>query len=120
MGNKLPIKIIKEVRVAHYYTILVDETKDISKKEQLTLILCYVLKGVIHERFISYYYCEELHAAALTSYIYEVLAKMGLNIADCVSQCYDGASVMSGSLTGVQTRILQDNPRAISTVTLTS
>ena len=57
--------IIKEVRVAHYYTILVDETKDNSKKEQLTLILRYVLKGVIHERFISYYYCEELHAAAL-------------------------------------------------------
>lgn len=105
--------IIKEVRVARYYTILVDETKDISKKEQLTLILRYVLKGVIHERFISYYYCEELHAAALTSYIYEVLAKMGLNIADSVSQCYDGASVMSGSLTGVQTRILQDHLRAI-------
>ena len=31
--------IIKEVRVARYYTILVDGTKDISKKEQLTLIL---------------------------------------------------------------------------------
>ena len=27
--------IIKEVRVAHYYTILLDETKDISKKQQL-------------------------------------------------------------------------------------
>ena len=36
-----------------------------------------------------------------------------LNITDCVSQCYDGASVMSGSLTGVCTRILQDNPKAI-------
>ena len=38
---------------------------------------------------------------------------MSLNIADCVSQCYNGASVMSGSLTGVQIQILQDNPRAI-------
>ena len=105
--------IINEVRVAQYYTILVDETKDISRKEQLTLILRYVLKGVVHERFISYSYCEELHAAAITSYIYDALSDMGLSIADCVSQFYDGASVMSGSLTGVRTRILQDNPKAI-------
>lgn len=67
--------IINEVKEAHYFTIMVDETKDISKKEQLTLILRYVLKGVIHERFISYSYCEELTAAALTSYIYDVLTK---------------------------------------------
>ena len=91
--------IIDEVRVAQYYTIIVDETKDMSKKEQLTLILRYVLNGVVHERFVSYTYCEELHAAAITSYIYDALSKIGLNIADCVSQCYDGASVMSGSLT---------------------
>ena len=105
--------IINEVRVARYYTILVDETKDISKKEQLTLILRYVLNGVVHERFISYSYCEELHAAAITSYIYDALTGIGLSIANCVSQCYDGASVMSGSSTGVCTRILQDNPKAI-------
>ena len=105
--------IIDEVRVAQYYTIIVDETKDISKKEQLTLILRYVLNGVVHERFVSYSYYEELHAAAITSCIYDALSKIGLNIADCVSQCYDGASVMSGSLTGVRTRILQDNPKAI-------
>uniref|UniRef100_A0A1X7T5A4 DUF4371 domain-containing protein n=2 Tax=Amphimedon queenslandica TaxID=400682 RepID=A0A1X7T5A4_AMPQE len=91
--------IINEMKEAHYFTIMVDETKDISKKEQLTLILRFVLKGVIHERFISYSYCEELNAAALTSYIYDVLTKNGLKIADCVSQCYDGASVMSGSIT---------------------
>ena len=95
--------IVNEVRIAHYYTIIVDETKDVSKKEQLTLILRYVLKGVVHERFISYSCCEELHAAALTSYIYDALAAIQLNITDCISQCYDGASVMSGSLTGVCT-----------------
>ncbi|XP_011409393.1 PREDICTED: uncharacterized protein LOC105316267, partial [Amphimedon queenslandica] len=40
--------IINEVKEARYFTIMVDETKDISIKEQLALILCYVLKGVIH------------------------------------------------------------------------
>ena len=31
--------IVNEVRIAHYYTIIVDETKDVSKKEQL--IICF-------------------------------------------------------------------------------
>ena len=83
-----------------------------SKKEQLTLLLWYVLKGVIHERSISYTHCEELNATALTSYIYKALDNVHLDIKDCVSQCYDGASVMSGPYTGVKSRILQDNPRA--------
>ena len=104
--------IISEVKSARYYTIIVDETKDVSKKEQLTLVLRYVLKGVVHERFVSYTHCEELNAAALTSYIYKALDSIHLDIKECVSQCYDGASVMSGAYSGVKTRILQDNPRA--------
>ena len=31
--------------------------------------------------------------------------QLGLNIKDCIAQCYDGASVMSGHLSGVQSRI---------------
>ena len=104
--------IISEVKSARYYTIIVDETKDVSIKEQLTLVLRYVLKGVVHERFVSYTHCEELNAAALTSYIYKALDSIHLDIKECVSQCYDGASVMSGAYSGVKTRILQDNPRA--------
>uniref|UniRef100_A0A1X7V0P6 TTF-type domain-containing protein n=1 Tax=Amphimedon queenslandica TaxID=400682 RepID=A0A1X7V0P6_AMPQE len=105
--------IISEVKSARYYTIIVDETKDVSKKEQLTLVLRYVLEGVVYERFVSYTYCEELNAAALTSYIYKALDSVHLDIQECVSQCYDGASVMSGAYSGVKARIQQDNPRAI-------
>ena len=38
---------------------------------------------------------------------------VGLHISNCVSQCYDGASVMSGVNTGVKTRIEQDTPHPI-------
>uniref|UniRef100_A0A1X7UXG9 DUF4371 domain-containing protein n=1 Tax=Amphimedon queenslandica TaxID=400682 RepID=A0A1X7UXG9_AMPQE len=44
--------IKEDLRAAKYFTLIVDETKDISKKEQLTLILRYVLKGVVPEHFI--------------------------------------------------------------------
>uniref|UniRef100_A0A1X7V0B1 HAT C-terminal dimerisation domain-containing protein n=1 Tax=Amphimedon queenslandica TaxID=400682 RepID=A0A1X7V0B1_AMPQE len=54
-----------EVRAARYYSIVTDKTKHISNKEQMTSVICYALKGVVHERFISYTHCEELNAAAL-------------------------------------------------------
>ena len=105
--------IVEEVKAARYFTIIVDETKDVSKKEQMTFVLRYALKGVVQERFVSYTYCEEMNAAAMTDYIYEALQNVHLHISNCVSQCYDGASVMSGTHTGVRTRIQQDNPRAV-------
>ena len=71
------------------------------------------MKGVVHERFISYTHCEELNAAALTTYIYQALEAINLSISNCVSQCYDGASVISGPFTGVRSRILEDNPQSI-------
>ena len=33
------------------------------------------------------------------------MVQLGLNIKDCVAQCYNGASVMTGHLSGVQSRI---------------
>ena len=38
---------------------------------------------------------------------------MGLDISNCVSQCYDGASVMSGRLGGVSAKILELNSSAV-------
>jgi len=35
------------------------------------------------------------------------------NIKNCISQCYDGAAVMSGKLSGVQSRIQEIVPHAI-------
>ena len=46
-------------------------------------------------------------AATLTDTILEELAKVGLNSDKILSQCYDGASVMSGKHGGVQ-KLLQD------------
>ena len=113
LARKVMEYVVSEIKTAHYYTLIVDETKDISKKEQLTLVLRYVLNSCVYERFISYTQCDELHAAALTLYILEGLHHINLDITDCVSQCYDGASVMSDACNGVKVKIMEQNPRAI-------
>ena len=113
MAGKMIKKFQNELNQASYYTIIADETKDISKKEQLSIIVRYVYSGLVHERFIKYVHATELDAASLTENILQIISQMQLSIDRCVSQCYDGASVMSGACSGVSARIKELNPRAV-------
>ena len=55
----------------------------------------------------------QFDAASLTKYILGVLSELQLHIEHCVSQCYDGASVMRGSISGVSARIKELNNKAV-------
>lgn len=78
---------------ARYYSILVDETKDISKREQLSIILMYVdiETGMIYERFLTYVEVKLLNAESLSAYILDTLSKFGLQYKFIVSQGYEEA-----------------------------
>ena len=105
--------IKNEVQTACYYTLIADETKDISKLEQLSIVLRYVYKCRTYGRFISFTKFDELSSEALFTYIMKALREMDIDVSNCVSQYYDGASVMSGCNTGVRTRITDVNPAAV-------
>ena len=65
-GMKIIEKIQTEVSEAQYYTIITNESKDISKKVNYSAIrLCYI----IHERFVEYKRATELTATALSEII---------------------------------------------------
>ena len=61
MAGMVMEKIRVEVSDAQYYTIIAYETKDVSKKEQLSIVLRYLCRGSIHKRFIGY-----IHAIQIT------------------------------------------------------
>ena len=105
--------ISKEIIEAQYFCIIADETKDISKEEQLSIIVRYFLNGTICEKFICYTHASKLDATSLCQYILSTLTSMQVDIQNCVAQCYDRASVMSGSCSGVSTQISSINHRAI-------
>ena len=115
MGGAVRDKICKAVREATAFSLLADETKDVSKVEQLAIILRYVdiNTASVYERFLTYVPAESLTAQGLSSYILETLRKYELEPKCIVSQGYDGASVMSGCLTGVQTQIKEVAPHAL-------
>lgn len=102
-----------EVHDAKYFTVLADETKDISKQEQLSIAFRYVKGGKTIERFVGYTLAKDLTAKSLADYITLKMSQLQLNTDYLVSQCYDGASVMSGCNAGVQKLIQETNPQDV-------
>jgi len=62
-------QISNELQKCQYFAIMVDETKDISKIEQLSVVLIYYLDGIIYERFMGYRAADFLCAKSLFTYI---------------------------------------------------
>lgn len=103
--------IISQIKfeIKHYVkfvSIILDECSDVSNKSQLSIILRYVDRfGEIQERFLGF--CN-VSADRSASGLFDVVKNI-LNEFDCVeklvAQSYDGAAVMAGHLTGLQSRV---------------
>ena len=95
-------KICTSVQEAGFYSILADETKDMSKQEQLSIVIRYVHGTSVVERFLTFVIASDLTAEHLSKYILDTLALHNLDVSMIVSQGFDGASVMSGRCSDVQ------------------
>ena len=102
-----------EINKAKYFTVLADETKDISKEEQLSIAFCYIHQGKTIERFVGYTKATDLCAKSLAEYIKAKMEDLELSPEYLVSQCYHGASVMSGCNAGIQKFIKDMSPQAV-------
>nr|XP_009803107.1 PREDICTED: zinc finger MYM-type protein 1-like [Nicotiana sylvestris] len=96
-----------------YFGILVDESKDISHKEQMALVLCYVDKnGEVVERFVGLVHVSDTSACSLKEEIYSLLSDHSLSPSQIRGQGYDGASNMRGEISGLKTLIMKDSSSA--------
>ncbi|XP_060881931.1 zinc finger MYM-type protein 1-like [Metopolophium dirhodum] len=105
--------IVKEIQNgSNFYSIIVDEAKDESNVEQMSICVRYISDNRINERFLGFLELKELHAKALADSIQLFLCSINLDIKNCIGQSYDGASVMSGTINGVQQYIqkMSENP----------
>ncbi|CAG9564116.1 unnamed protein product [Danaus chrysippus] len=91
--------IAKKVKEADAYSVLADETADISGTEQLSIGLRYFDEEAneVQEMFVGFVELEGLDAKSIAYCIDEFLTKEDLNPADkCVGFGFDGCSTMSG------------------------
>ncbi|XP_024195937.1 zinc finger MYM-type protein 1-like [Rosa chinensis] len=96
-----------------FFSILVDESRDVSVKEQMAVTFRYVDKnGCVIESFIGIEHVASTTAISLKKVIDALFSKHGLSFSRIRGQGYDGASNMSGELNGLKTLILKDNSSA--------
>lgn len=50
-------KILKDIEEAKYYSIIFDETTDVSASSQMSLSVRYIYLGKVFERFVSFIDC---------------------------------------------------------------
>ena len=96
--------IMKDISEASFIAVKVDETTDVTQKAQISVILRYVNEKSykIKEAFLEFDdVSDDIRADAIARYILDMLEKFNC-LEKLVSQTYDGASVMSSELNGVQ------------------
>ncbi|GFT92324.1 zinc finger MYM-type protein 1 [Trichonephila clavipes] len=109
------IKESQKVKQARYYAFLLDCTRDISRVEQMSIILrfCNSSTGAIEEHFVGFIAFAETTGEYITNSILQ--KRNGPDIQNCRGQGYgNGANIVSINK-GVRTRILNINPRAFFT-----
>ena len=105
--------IVSEINEARYFAVIVDSTIDISRIDQS---LRYVTaNGDAVERFIQFSELPGAKAEGFLNSLLSVIKNLGLSINMCYGQSYDGASTMSGEISGLQTKLREIAPNALFT-----
>ncbi|XP_074374184.1 uncharacterized protein LOC141714569 [Apium graveolens] len=95
------------------YCLIVDESRDISKREQMAIVVRFVDKsGFVRERFLDLVHVKDTTSLTLKTEICAILSHHNLNVQNIRGQGYDGASNMRGEWNGLQVLFLKDCPYA--------
>ncbi len=115
-GGQILEKILSWVKKAGWFSVIADESSDISKLEQVALILRYLLDTmdgvVVREDFVSFKSTRNVKGATVKEIIVKQLKGWDLDLNKLIGQGYDGAGNMEGKVNGVQALIRKDHPQA--------
>ncbi|KAK0139561.1 Zinc finger MYM-type protein 1 [Merluccius polli] len=119
VGDVIRSDIKKEIDAAPFVAVEVDETTDVTCKAQISVVLRYVANSEtaceVREAFLGFDdLSDDRRAPAIAQYVLGVLERYSC-VEKLVAQTYDGASVMSSELNGVQAKIKEKVPEAMFT-----
>uniref|UniRef100_H3AQA2 DUF4371 domain-containing protein n=1 Tax=Latimeria chalumnae TaxID=7897 RepID=H3AQA2_LATCH len=103
-----------EVQEAKFFSVIVDSTIDIGHVDQFSPSLRYVnATGQAVEHFITFHDLPGSSAEDFFSILESSLETLNINMVHCRGQAYDGASTMSGNISGLQSRAKEVSPTAL-------
>ncbi|KAM5180722.1 zinc finger protein 862-like [Mantella aurantiaca] len=109
LASSIKSDILKSIQDDHFFSILCDETTDISVLKQLIIYIKYVCNVTREVRisFVSTHNMIDGKAETITNTLVESMDTLGLKIANLVGLGSDGAAVMIGKQKGVA-KLLKD------------
>ena len=108
--------VVSALHSAQFVSIMVDETTDASNTEQVVICLRWVDSGLeAYEEFAGLYQVPNTKASTIIMVVRDVLSRFNISFSHLSGQCYDGASSMASSRSGVATLVQQEEPRAVFT-----
>lgn len=98
MADSILRNIVLDIKSAGIFSLIVDETQDLGRHEQVSIVLRYVDdKLTPHESFIGFRRTDKCDAESLANLIKAELNLLGLEMKNLHAQCYDGGAAMRGS-----------------------
>ncbi|KAL4135146.1 hypothetical protein QTP88_006789 [Uroleucon formosanum] len=102
-------------KLAGVFSILADETADISCKDQFSLCVRYLETNTLklREDFLKFVPVTSLTGESLAQTLLDNLINLGIDCSFMLGQGYDGAATMSGRFNGVQVYVRKNNNMVI-------
>ena len=98
--------IMSSLQTSLFVTLMMDETTDISNKEQVTFTIRWVSENLeVNEEFVGLYEVPAIDAETLAAVAKDTFTRLNLSFSKLRGQCYDGASAMKGIRSGLVPRI---------------
>ncbi|KAJ0175106.1 hypothetical protein K1T71_009247 [Dendrolimus kikuchii] len=108
LGTKLETHLLEQIRASPFFAIIMDITQDISKVDQLSIVVRYAvitrsengqpIDIEVKELFLGFYAAIKHGAVDLVNQVTTLFIDKNIDLKKCVGQGYDGASVMSGDI----------------------
>lgn len=127
-GQEIVLGVLRRVHDSRFYSIMFDETTDVSHTSQMSLSLRYVHDGTVREDFVQFIdaYGEAYSdwdsaeksepvssGTVLGGLVVKTVKSLSLNPAYCVGIGTDGCSVMTSAVCGAVSAIQRAMPRAV-------
>ena len=108
--------IVDEINTSDHFSLMLDESTDISVEKHLSICIRYVKNGEPCTKFLANVKVNDGCATTIVNALYDCVSSLGIDMSKCVSLATDGASVMLGKKTGVGVQVkAKYSPFAIQT-----
>ena len=106
VAREVEKNLLKQLKKAKYFSIILDCTPDVSHEEQLTVILRFVQcdkeqRAIVKEAFFGYLRVKNSSGKGLLKTFLKLSAELQLNLSDCRGQCYANGANMKGKEAGL-------------------